>query len=770
MSWYWKMLAPFALLPLLCFADARDRVADDHGQRLDAFPVHARLPLPLFGARRCGMRGRDGRSDRVAATRIAADSEIVRNVAVGVVVGAALRHDGALGRVTLARDYDQHLADVAATRAPADPGARGRSRPEGRSRERAVQPRPAPDAPRSRSTSSRFRGATSTGACRARTSTIRPAWSGWSSIAGSSTRHGAAVADDLLAGEFTVRFERSTSSWRERTDPAAPRAEQPEQFRCEARRPSRDRRAALDGQRSGRSRSARRPTAGTRDVGDVLGLRVATERNRVAARAPALRASRTRRPSSACRPRPGRCSWRGRRAAPYCTASEPGQRVDAALARGVARAVAVAADARPSTRSSRSSRRLRRATASACRDHRERPDQVHPQHVHEVVDRHLVRGLQVGAVEDAGRGDDADATRPSSSIARRDGVPHRGVVADVARVRRRAAIRSFDQRRRLARVARRSRSMTATTPPSRATRNAVARPMPLPPPVTSTASCITRTRNDCRVCTSVRRRRGTTWRAPAMHACRRQGRSIVTGAGKGVGKGMALHLGKGGAAIVVAEWKPELHGADLRRARRARRSRTWASSATCSERTEIERDGRRRRSTRVRPRRLPHQQRADLPAAGADRGGERARPRRLLHVGREGHALGDAGRVPAHAATRAGAASSTSHRRWASPAARGFAAYNASKEAIRALTRTAAREWAIDGIVVNAIAPAAADPPRRGRRAERGLPHLHRELPDGPPRRPRARHRRVAWFLCSDACRYLTGHTFMVDGGAFMWA
>ena len=28
----------------------------------------------------------------------------------------------------------------------------------------------------------------------------------------------------------------------------------------------------------------------------------------------------------------------------------------------------------------------------------------------------------------------------------------------------------------------------------------------------------------------------------------------------------------------------------------------------------------------------------------------------------------------------------------------------------------------------------------------------------------------IAWFLCSDACRYLTGHTFMADGGAFMWA
>src|SRR5262245_16182318 len=33
---------------------------------------------------------------------------------------------------------------------------------------------------------------------------------------------------------------------------------------------------------------------------------------------------------------------------------------------------------------------------------------------------------------------------------------------------------------------------------------------------------------------------------------------VVTGAGRGVGRGMALHLGKGGARIVVAEWKQHL--------------------------------------------------------------------------------------------------------------------------------------------------------------------------------------------------------------------
>src|SRR4051794_15537272 len=33
---------------------------------------------------------------------------------------------------------------------------------------------------------------------------------------------------------------------------------------------------------------------------------------------------------------------------------------------------------------------------------------------------------------------------------------------------------------------------------------------------------------------------------------------VVTGSGRGVGLGIARHLGRGGAKVVVAEWKPEL--------------------------------------------------------------------------------------------------------------------------------------------------------------------------------------------------------------------
>ena len=103
----------------------------------------------------------------------------------------------------------------------------------------------------------------------------------------------------------------------------------------------------------------------------------------------------------------------------------------------------------------------------------------------------------------------------------------------------------------------------------------------------------------------------------------------------------------------------------------------------------------------------------------------------------------------------------------------GFGAYAAAKEAIRGLTRTAAREWAADGIVVNCYCPASYEE----RSTTEVSPYLaaadarfryqhpsgrigDAELDIGP----------VVRFLCSDACRYLTGETLMVDGGAYISA
>ncbi|HTW18407.1 MAG TPA: SDR family oxidoreductase [Nocardioides sp.] len=94
--------------------------------------------------------------------------------------------------------------------------------------------------------------------------------------------------------------------------------------------------------------------------------------------------------------------------------------------------------------------------------------------------------------------------------------------------------------------------------------------------------------------------------------------------------------------------------------------------------------------------------------------------------------------------------------------------YNATKEALRTLTRTAAREWAPTGVVVNALCPGAksaafrrvmGEHPELEAAADRGNPmgRIGDPLEDIAP---------VAVFLASEDCRYLTGNTLFVDGGA----
>lgn len=94
--------------------------------------------------------------------------------------------------------------------------------------------------------------------------------------------------------------------------------------------------------------------------------------------------------------------------------------------------------------------------------------------------------------------------------------------------------------------------------------------------------------------------------------------------------------------------------------------------------------------------------------------------------------------------------------------------YNTSKEALRAASRTAAREWAATGIVINMICPAAKSATFHRVMSE------HPELvaaadaanPMGYIGDPYEDISPVALFLASDDCRYLTGNTLFVDGGS----
>ncbi len=255
-------------------------------------------------------------------------------------------------------------------------------------------------------------------------------------------------------------------------------------------------------------------------------------------------------------------------------------------------------------------------------------------------------------------------------------------------------------------------------------------------------------------------------RAGAMHSV--DGKVIiVTGSGRGVGLGIARHLGRGGAKIVVAEWNPE------------------RLSAAVSELTELGVD--------VLGVRTDIMVRDEIDAMVASS---------IEHFGRVDGLVNNAQtfRPMAPMATvsdddldvfyRSGVGGTLAAMQAVYPTmaaqgwgriinfassmgitgGRGFGAYNASKEAVRALTRTAAREWAADGIVLNCIAPAAADHHGDAAKQSEGYRTFVENCPMGRQGDPETDIGPIAWFLCSDACRYLTGHTFMADGGAFMWA
>jgi NAD(P)-dependent dehydrogenase (short-subunit alcohol dehydrogenase family) len=93
--------------------------------------------------------------------------------------------------------------------------------------------------------------------------------------------------------------------------------------------------------------------------------------------------------------------------------------------------------------------------------------------------------------------------------------------------------------------------------------------------------------------------------------------------------------------------------------------------------------------------------------------------------------------------------------------------YNAAKEALRALTRTAAREWAPTGVTVNAMCPAAKS--QAFFRAIGEYPELEAMAdaanPMGRMGDPYDDIAPVAVFLASEGSRYLTGNTLFVDGG-----
>lgn len=98
----------------------------------------------------------------------------------------------------------------------------------------------------------------------------------------------------------------------------------------------------------------------------------------------------------------------------------------------------------------------------------------------------------------------------------------------------------------------------------------------------------------------------------------------------------------------------------------------------------------------------------------------------------------------------------------------GFLAYAATKEAIRALTRTAAKEWGKHKIRVNTILPSAMSPKAQWYLKESGTYQKELDLVAlgrfGEPEDIAP----TAIFLASDESNYVSGQTVGVDGGSTM--
>jgi NAD(P)-dependent dehydrogenase (short-subunit alcohol dehydrogenase family) len=247
---------------------------------------------------------------------------------------------------------------------------------------------------------------------------------------------------------------------------------------------------------------------------------------------------------------------------------------------------------------------------------------------------------------------------------------------------------------------------------------------------------------------------------------------IVTGGGAGIGRGLVRHLGHAGARVVVAEWKPERLADTVDELRAdgveclgvecdvSRRDSIQSMVAATVERFDRV-DGIVNNAMTITdfvPLSELDEAQLDVNLTSGLKGTlwtmqavyphmKAARWGRIVNVGSAAGIVGF----------------------------KGMGAYAATKEAIRALTRTAAREWAVDGIVVNLYCPVST---RHYEGTDQLLTEYKQEgmavvdalNPTGYDGDAESDIGPVVAFLLSDACRYLTGQTLMLDGGTYAFA
>ncbi len=243
--------------------------------------------------------------------------------------------------------------------------------------------------------------------------------------------------------------------------------------------------------------------------------------------------------------------------------------------------------------------------------------------------------------------------------------------------------------------------------------------------------------------------------------------AVVTGAGQGIGRGIALVLAREGARVCVAELKAH-RGERTAEEIRAGGGDAFAVAADVAIRDDVERmiadtvgrwggldvlvNNAHGFGARAPLEEIPDEQ-FDLSWTSGVKGTWWAMCAARPHMAARGQ--GRIVNMVSLAADRGDA---------------GLGEYNAAKAAIAALTRTAAREWGRQGITANAIAPGAWT--KRGQdwaaRDPEGFARAMAARPIGRLGDPETDIAPVALFLATDESRFVTGQVLYVDGGAHL--
>ncbi len=242
--------------------------------------------------------------------------------------------------------------------------------------------------------------------------------------------------------------------------------------------------------------------------------------------------------------------------------------------------------------------------------------------------------------------------------------------------------------------------------------------------------------------------------------------AIITGAGEGIGKAVARRFASEGAAVIIAEIKSELGEQTAAGITRDFGTRALAVTTDVTRKESI---------LAMVEATVSTQGRVDILVNNAWGGGDysrlerksEARLERALRMGPFA-AFWAMQAVFPHMKQAGGGRIISMCSLNGINAHMYTAEYNVAKEALRTLTRSAAREWGRHNILANIICPAAATPSYESfrRNSPENAAALLKQNPMGRMGDPERDIGGVALFLASDDACYVTGNTIFADGGS----